>query len=76
MEIFILFTTNTLKNIRKLSVFFIWRTQKAVYHYAIAYVTANGDTDVYGDTSKDITLAVGQNAVEITNIPVSVDPRE
>jgi hypothetical protein len=47
----------------------------AVYHYAIAFVTANGDTDVYGDTSKDITLAVGQNAVEITNIPVSVDPR-
>jgi hypothetical protein len=52
----------------------------AVYKYSIVYVTANGDTSCSGDggggtNGKSITLAAGQNAVLIENIPVSVDPR-
>ncbi len=52
----------------------------AVYKYSIAFVTAVGDTSCSGDTGggtsgKEVTLAAGQNAVLIENIPVSVDPR-
>ena len=50
----------------------------AVYYYSVAYVTAEGDTAAGDNGSayfKTIDLASGQTAVDITDIPISTDPR-